>query len=84
MSTRAPLVFPAVGRHTVTVIFAHGLGDTGYGWASAVSEWRRAAKLDEVKFVLPHAPTIPITCVWLLPCACASLPAALSSCIWLT
>lgn len=59
----APLVFPAIGRHTATVIFAHGLGDTGNGWASAVEHWRRRQKLDEVKFILPHAPQIPITVV---------------------
>ncbi|KAK1656194.1 phospholipase/Carboxylesterase [Colletotrichum phormii] len=60
----APLVFPAAGKHTATVIFAHGLGDTGHGWASAVENWRRRQRLDEVKFVLPHAPQIPITCNW--------------------
>ncbi|KAK1999803.1 hypothetical protein LX36DRAFT_655137 [Colletotrichum falcatum] len=60
----APLVFPAAGKHTATVIFAHGLGDTGKGWASAVENWRRRQRLDEVKFVLPHAPEIPITCNW--------------------
>ncbi|KAH7362343.1 Phospholipase/Carboxylesterase-domain-containing protein [Plectosphaerella cucumerina] len=57
----APLVFPAPQKHTATVIFAHGLGDTGHGWASAVENWRRRQRLDEVKFVLPHAPSIPIT-----------------------
>ncbi|CAK7232599.1 hypothetical protein SBRCBS47491_008326 [Sporothrix bragantina] len=62
MSRLAPLVFPAAGpRHTATVIFAHGLGDSGHGWASAVENWRRRQRLDEVKFVLPHAPAIPIT-----------------------
>ena len=58
----SPLVFPAVKAHTATVIFAHGLGDTGHGWASAVENWRRRSRLDEVKFILPHAPNIPITC----------------------
>ncbi|KAH0435655.1 hypothetical protein CcaCcLH18_04764 [Colletotrichum camelliae] len=62
LSRAAPLVFPAAGKHTATVIFAHGLGDTGNGWASAVENWRRRQRLDEVKFVLPHAPQIPITC----------------------
>ncbi|KAF3352931.1 Eukaryotic translation initiation factor 2A [Verticillium dahliae VDG1] len=57
----APLVFPAPGRHTATVIFAHGLGDTGHGWASAVESWRRRQRLDGVKFILPNAPMIPIT-----------------------
>lgn len=58
----APLVFPAVKTHTATVIFSHGLGDTGHGWASGVENWRRRERLDEVKFILPHAPQIPITC----------------------
>lgn len=57
-----PLLFPATARHTATVIFVHGLGDTGYGWASAVENWRRRQRLDEVKFILPNAPSIAITC----------------------
>lgn len=59
-----PLLFPASAKHTATVIFVHGLGDTGKGWASAVENWRRRQRLDEVKFILPHAPSIPITCNW--------------------
>lgn len=67
----APLVFPAVDRHTATVIFVHGLGDTGHGWADAVQLWRKKPRLNEIKFILPHAPQIPITMVrlplpWLL------------------
>jgi hypothetical protein len=58
-----PLLFPAASRHTATVIFVHGLGDTGYGWADTVENWRRRSRLNEVKFILPHAPQIPITCV---------------------
>merc|ERR1712000_441662 len=43
-------------------IFIHGLGDTGHGWADAVEQMKRSRnRLDEVKFILPHAPTIPIT-----------------------
>ncbi|KAI1848263.1 hypothetical protein JX266_005976 [Neoarthrinium moseri] len=57
-----PLLFPATKLHTATVIFVHGLGDTGAGWADAVQNWRRRSRLDEVKFILPHAPQIPITC----------------------
>ncbi|KAL7620999.1 hypothetical protein AAE478_008310 [Parahypoxylon ruwenzoriense] len=56
-----PLIFPAAAKHTATVIFVHGLGDTGYGWATAVENWRRRQRLDEVKFILPHAPRIPVT-----------------------
>ena len=60
---KAPLVVPASGTHTATVIFAHGLGDTGHGWASAVENWRLRGKLNHVKFVLPHATVKPITVV---------------------
>ncbi|KAK3383588.1 Phospholipase/carboxylesterase/thioesterase [Lasiosphaeria ovina] len=59
-----PLLFPATARHTATVIFVHGLGDTGHGWSDAVENWRRRQRLEEVKFILPHAPAIPITCNW--------------------
>ncbi|KAI0967826.1 Phospholipase/carboxylesterase/thioesterase [Xylaria arbuscula] len=56
-----PLLFAASAKHTASVIFLHGLGDTGFGWASAVESWVRRGKLDEVKWILPHAPRIPIT-----------------------
>ncbi|PFH57649.1 hypothetical protein XA68_14738 [Ophiocordyceps unilateralis] len=57
----APMVFPAVGKHTATVLFAHGLGDTAAGWAHAVQFWRQDRRLNQVKFVLPNAPIRPIT-----------------------
>ena len=28
------------GKHTATVIFLHGLGDTGHGWASTIASIR--------------------------------------------
>lgn len=59
----APMVFKPSGRHTATVIFIHGLGDSGQGWADAVQLWQRRNRLHEVKFILPHAPAIPITMV---------------------
>jgi hypothetical protein len=62
-SRAAPLVFPALSRHTATVIFVHGLGDSGHGWADAVQLWQRKHRLDEVKFILPNARTMPITVV---------------------
>ncbi|KAI0415179.1 phospholipase/Carboxylesterase [Xylaria grammica] len=61
MPRAKPLLFSASAKHTATVIFLHGLGDTGFGWASAVEGWIRGNKLDEVKWVLPHAPRMPIT-----------------------
>ncbi|ORY00369.1 Phospholipase/carboxylesterase/thioesterase [Clohesyomyces aquaticus] len=56
-----PLVVPALKRHTATVIVAHGLGDSGAGWIFLAENWRRRSKFEEVKFVFPSAPMIPIT-----------------------
>ncbi|PMD60807.1 putative acyl-protein thioesterase 1 [Hyaloscypha bicolor E] len=55
------LIIPAVKRHTATVIMAHGLGDSGVGWVGLAENWRRRQKFEEVKFIFPNAPTIPIT-----------------------
>jgi predicted esterase len=63
MSGPGALVVPAVKRHTATVIMAHGLGDTGAGWVTLAENWRRRQKFEEVKFIFPNAPTIPITVV---------------------
>ncbi|GAP90238.2 putative acyl-protein thioesterase 1 [Rosellinia necatrix] len=67
MQRAKPLFFSASAKHTATVIFLHGLGDTGFGWASAVEGWIRGNKLDEVKWVLPHAPRLPITAAGGMP-----------------
>ncbi|KAJ9298949.1 hypothetical protein DTO271G3_3191 [Paecilomyces variotii] len=61
MSVRAPFVVPALKKHTATVIMAHGLGDSGAGWMSLAQNWRRRGKFDEVSFIFPNAPVIPIT-----------------------
>ncbi|XP_030075076.1 acyl-protein thioesterase 2 isoform X1 [Microcaecilia unicolor] len=42
---------------TAAVIFLHGLGDTGHGWADTLSTIR----LPYVKYICPHAPRIPVT-----------------------
>ncbi|PQE32915.1 Acyl- thioesterase 1 protein [Rutstroemia sp. NJR-2017a WRK4] len=55
------LIIPAVTKHTATVIMAHGLGDSGAGWASLAENWRRRQKFQEVKFIFPNAPNIPIS-----------------------
>lgn len=36
-----PLVVPASGKHTATMIVAHGLGDSGAGWYTLHRERRR-------------------------------------------
>ncbi|KAI9688270.1 MAG: hypothetical protein M1822_001777 [Bathelium mastoideum] len=61
MSGPAALVVPALKRHTATVIVSHGLGDSGAGWVFLAENWRRRGKFEEVSFVFPNAPTIPIT-----------------------
>jgi predicted esterase len=61
------LIIPAVKKHTATVIMAHGLGDSGAGWVSLAENWRRRQKFEEVKFIFPNAPMIPITVVCALP-----------------
>ena len=62
-----PIVFDAKGKHTATVIFSHGLGDTAHSWALSVGEWRSNSELDGVKWVLPNAPTRSLTAVRRLP-----------------
>ncbi|KAK9764589.1 hypothetical protein K7432_007770 [Basidiobolus ranarum] len=49
----------ASGKHTATVFFLHGLGDSGSGWAPATAFL--APMLSHVKFVLPNAPNRPVT-----------------------
>ncbi|KAI5809881.1 Phospholipase/carboxylesterase/thioesterase [Peziza echinospora] len=62
MTSAAAIVVPAATTHTATFIFLHGLGDTGAGWSSISENFRLRRKFDEVAFIFPHAPTIPITC----------------------
>ena len=79
MAGRAPLVVPSLKKHTATVIVAHGLGDSGAGWYVTMfyveetwltvyriflaENWRRRSKFEEVSFIFPNAPNIPITLV---------------------
>ncbi|KAJ8943767.1 hypothetical protein NQ318_011979 [Aromia moschata] len=53
----APVVLAATAKHTATLIFLHGLGDTGQGWASAMG----ALRSPHVKVICPTAPTMPVT-----------------------
>ncbi|WWC63890.1 uncharacterized protein I303_106495 [Kwoniella dejecticola CBS 10117] len=66
MSTQAPIVgrsSPVVvlprKRHTATVIFLHGLGNSGHSWAHLAETL--SDSLPNVKWILPHSPMIPIT-----------------------
>lgn len=55
----APIVIEPKSKHTSSVIFLHGLGDTGYGWEPVGKMF--AADLPNTKFIFPTAPTRPIT-----------------------
>lgn len=53
----SPVVISATSKHTASVIFLHGLGDTGHGWAAAL----QMLKLPHVKYICPTAPIMPVT-----------------------
>ena len=50
-------VTPASGQYKNVVLFLHGLGDTADGWSSMMHLFGS----DDTKYVLPTAPTRPIT-----------------------
>jgi len=50
---------PSTKKHTATVIYTHGLGDTANGWAEPM--YMLAMKLPWIKFILPTAPNSPVT-----------------------
>ena len=53
------VVIPAKQAHTATVIFSHGLGDTGHGWTFLAEQL--GSSFPYVKWCFPHAPMRPIT-----------------------
>jgi len=54
--TRPVVLKPRI-KQTASMIFLHGLGDTGHGWASILNTIRP----DHLKVICPTAPVIPIT-----------------------
>ncbi|XP_048850395.1 acyl-protein thioesterase 2 isoform X2 [Brienomyrus brachyistius] len=44
-------------KETAAVIFLHGLGDTGHGWADTLT----SISVPYIKYICPHAPLIPVT-----------------------
>ena len=48
------------GEHKASVIWLHGLGDSGNGFAPIVPELRMPDALG-VRFIFPHAPVRPVT-----------------------
>ncbi|KAG9050061.1 hypothetical protein FS837_007814 [Tulasnella sp. UAMH 9824] len=53
------LVVKPRAAHTSTVIFLHGLGDSGDGWEPVAETL--APKFPNTKWILPHAPSTPVT-----------------------
>ncbi|XP_061511172.1 acyl-protein thioesterase 1 isoform X1 [Anopheles gambiae] len=53
----APVIIPSVAKHTSTLIFLHGLGDTGHGWATSMG----ALRTPDMKVICPTAPNMPVT-----------------------
>lgn len=51
---------PAPSTHSATVIWLHGLGDSGNGFAPIVPELKLPAQ-HGVRFIFPHAPERPVT-----------------------
>jgi phospholipase/carboxylesterase len=53
-------VIEATGSHRSSIIWLHGLGADGHDFASIAAELALPAALG-VRFILPHAPKIPVT-----------------------
>lgn len=51
---------PAKGEHKATVIWLHGLGDSGEGFLPVASQLALPEELG-VRFIFPHAPVQPVT-----------------------
>jgi predicted esterase len=64
MNLASPVVLPPLEKknHTATVIWMHGLGDTGFGWKDVMEIIQ--AKNPHIKFILPtaYAHLIKIIC----------------------
>jgi len=56
MSMRPVILRPRI-KQTASMVFLHGLGDTGHGWAGILNTIRP----DHLKVICPTAPVIPIT-----------------------
>lgn len=54
-------ITPSSGKHTETLIFLHGLGDTAKGWFSFFSDINTTPCLPTTKVVLLTAPSTPVT-----------------------
>ncbi|TNY22654.1 acyl-protein thioesterase 1 [Rhodotorula diobovata] len=56
-----PFIVEPLGKHTASIIFAHGLGDSAAGWAPLAQALSRKPQFAHVRWVLPTAPVAPVT-----------------------
>ncbi|GAA99410.1 uncharacterized protein L969DRAFT_93872 [Mixia osmundae IAM 14324] len=54
-----PLIVNARGKHTASVIFSHGLGDSAEGWSFLAQEL--GSKLPHIRWIFTNAPIQPVT-----------------------
>ncbi|KAI8146755.1 Phospholipase/carboxylesterase/thioesterase [Fennellomyces sp. T-0311] len=59
MASLTSVIVGAKAKHTATVFWFHGLGDSGAGWSFLAEEL--SSMFPHVKWVLPNAPMMPIT-----------------------
>ncbi|KAI9252333.1 Phospholipase/carboxylesterase/thioesterase [Phascolomyces articulosus] len=59
MSALTSVVVGAKAKHTATVFWLHGLGDSGAGWSFLAEEL--SGMFPHIKWVLPNAPMLPVT-----------------------
>ena len=52
--------YPAQSEHKATVIWLHGLGDSGDGFAPVAPQLNLPSELG-IRFIFPHAPVQPVT-----------------------
>ncbi|CAL8112966.1 unnamed protein product [Orchesella dallaii] len=57
LSLRAPCIVPAAVKQTATIIFLHGVGDSGQGWADILPDLRPP----HAKIICPSAPLQTVT-----------------------
>jgi len=56
-TTIKPVIIEPSTKHTATIIFLHGLGDTGHAWAEEL----KTLKPSYAKLICPTAPIAPVT-----------------------
>ncbi|GAA6049209.1 hypothetical protein JCM3770_003311 [Rhodotorula araucariae] len=56
-----PIIVEAAGKHTASVIFAHGLGDSAQGWYPLARSLAAKRQFSHIRWILPTAPVQPVT-----------------------